>query len=161
MKFETDEFYMKTYDEMLELFPNVPEALTNTLEIADKCNFEFKFHQPLLPNYVPDDGSTPREYLRKLAEEGIRRRYGDKLTNVQLDRMNYELGIVDRMGFNEYYLIVWDFINWARLHDIPVGAGRGSGVGSSLPTQSASPTSSPSVQSAVRALPEPRAPEYA
>ena len=130
MKFETDEFYMKTYDEMLELFPNVPEALTNTLEIADKCNFEFKFHQPLLPNYVPDDGSTPREYLRKLAEEGIRRRYGDKLTNVQLDRMNYELGIVDRMGFNEYYLIVWDFINWARLHDIPVGAGRGSGVGS-------------------------------
>ena len=130
MKFETDEFYMKNYDEMLELFPNVPEALTNTLEIADKCNFEFKFHQPLLPNYVPDDGSTPREYLRKLAEEGIRRRYGDKLTNVQLDRMNYELGIVDRMGFNEYYLIVWDFINWARLHDIPVGAGRGSGVGS-------------------------------
>ncbi len=130
MRFETEEFYLKDYDEMAELFGSLPEALDNTLEIAEKCDMEFLFHQPLLPNYVPADGTTPREFLRNLAEAGIKRRYGDKVTDEIVERMNYELGIIDRMGFNEYYLIVWDFINYAKSIGIPVGAGRGSGVGS-------------------------------
>ncbi|MBQ2712054.1 MAG: DNA polymerase III subunit alpha, partial [Clostridia bacterium] len=129
MRFSTQEFYLKDHDEMAALFPEVPDAITNTLEVAEKCNFEFAYHQPLLPNYVPADGTTPKQFLRKLCMDGLNNRY-KVITPEIMERAEYELGIIDRMGFNEYYLIVWDFINYARMHDIPVGAGRGSGVGS-------------------------------
>ncbi len=129
MKFDSDEFYLKTYDEMAEKFGYIPEALDVTNEIADKCNYKLRFKQDLIPNYVPENGQTPRDFLHDLAYAGIKRRYPD-LTPEIMERLDYELGVIDSMGFNEYYLIVWDFINYARSVGIPVGAGRGSGVGS-------------------------------
>ncbi len=128
MRFGSEEFYLKDYDEMHSLFSYIPEALDNTLEIAEKCNVEIT-RKALLPSYTPDDGSTPDIYLRNLTYDGLKRRYGE-ITGEISERADYELGIIDRMGFNEYYLIVWDFINFARQRGIPVGAGRGSGVGS-------------------------------
>ncbi len=138
MKFSTDEFYLKSADEMRALFPNCPEAILNTLEIAEKCNEEvFNLtdkgyaikDKTLIPGYEPPDGLTPRQYLSKLTEEGIRRRYKEITPEIR-ERVDYELDTIDGMGFSEYYLIVWDFINYARSIGIPVGAGRGSGVGS-------------------------------
>ena len=139
MRFGSQEFYLKSGDEMLELFPNFPDALSNTLEIAKKCSEEPIFDlnakcepirdNTLIPGYVPPDGSTPYEYLRRLAEEGLKKRY-HVITEEIKERFEYELGIIAKMGFLEYYLIVWDFINYAREHNIPVGAGRGSGVSS-------------------------------
>lgn len=129
MRFETDQFYMKNYDEMAELFPGVKQALSNTLEIADKCNVELKFKMDLLPNYVPPDGMTPAEYLKLLMENGLKQRY-EEITPEIRERADYEYNTIKDMGYVEYYLIVWDFINYAREQGIPVGAGRGSGVGS-------------------------------
>lgn len=129
MKFSTDEFYMKNHDELLRDFADSEDALDRTLEIADKCNVDIRFKMPLIPNYVPDNGQTPKEFLKSLCDEGLIRRYGE-LTQEITERAEYELGIIDSMGFNEYYLIVWDFINYATTNGIPVGAGRGSGVGS-------------------------------
>ena len=139
MRFGSKEFYLKSGDEMAELFPAYPEALSNTLEIAEKCAEEPCFDlkpngdpirdKTLIPGYVPPDGLTPYEYLRKLGEEGLKRRY-PVITEEIRNRFEYELNVISTMGFVEYYLIVWDFINYARQHDIPVGAGRGSGVGS-------------------------------
>lgn len=139
MKFETDEFYLKSGEEMAELFPSYPDALANTLEIAQKCAEEPCFDltakgepirdKTLIPGYVPPNGMTPYEYLRFLGEEGLKKRYS-VITDEIRDRFEYELSVISNMGFIEYYLIVWDFINYAREHDIPVGAGRGSGVGS-------------------------------
>lgn len=138
MKFSTQEFYFKTGDEMAELFSDIPRAISNTRVIADKVN-EPAFNldgkgypirdNSLIPGYEPPDGSTPEQYLRKLTAEGLVRRYGE-VTKVQSDRAEYELGIICSMGYAEYYLIVWDFINWSKEHDIPVGPGRGSGVSS-------------------------------
>ncbi|MBQ9710434.1 MAG: DNA polymerase III subunit alpha, partial [Clostridia bacterium] len=139
LKFSSDEFYLKSGDEMLELFPNYPDAIANTLEIAQKCAEEECFDltpkgdpirdKSLIPGYVPPNGMTPYDYLRMLGEEGLKKRYKE-ITPVIRERFEYELGVISKMGFIEYYLIVWDFINYAREHDIPVGAGRGSGVGS-------------------------------
>ena len=122
-------YYFKSGEEMEELFPNLPEALDTTLEIAEKCNVTITFKMPLFPPYVPPTGETPAEYLRRLAYEGIVKRY-PVITDEIKERMEYELSVIIQMGFAEYYLIVWDFIDYARRHDIPVGAGRGSGVGS-------------------------------
>ncbi len=122
-------YYFKTAEEMEELFPNLPEALDTTVEIAEKCNVTIQFKMPLFPPYVPPTGETPAEYLRRLAYEGIVKRY-PVITDEIKERMEYELSVIIQMGFAEYYLIVWDFIDYARRHDIPVGAGRGSGVGS-------------------------------
>lgn len=129
MRFETDQFYLKDYEEMLRQFPDNEAALEATLEIADKCNVEIQFKMPLIPNYVPENGMTPREFLRQLTEEGLKRRY-ETVTPEIRQRADYELSVIDSMGFNEYYLIVWDFINYAKGKGIPVGPGRGSGVGS-------------------------------
>ncbi|MGN0771003.1 MAG: DNA polymerase III subunit alpha [Christensenellales bacterium] len=129
MRFDSDQFYLKDYDEMMQLFSWCPEAVTNTVEVMEKCNIEIK-KQDLMPPYKPDDGSTPEQFLRKLAYDGLKKRYGDPLREDIIERAEYELGIIHRMGFDEYYLIVWDFINYARGQGIPVGAGRGSGVGS-------------------------------
>ena len=129
MKFGSNEFYMKNYDELLSVFPDMEEALDNTLEIAEKCNVEIQFKMPLIPNYVPENNKTPKQFLRELAEDGVKKRY-DVITKEINERMEYELGIIDSMGFNEYFLIVWDFINYAKSINIPVGPGRGSGVSS-------------------------------
>mgnify|MGYP001851682833 FL=1 len=128
MRFETDQFYIKTPEEMEKLFAWVPEAITSTAEIANKCNVKIT-RQDLMPPFRPEDGSTPPEYLRKLAYEGLEKRYG-VITDEIRERAEYELGIIIKTGFAEYYLIVWDFIHYAKSQGIPVGAGRGSGVSS-------------------------------
>ena len=138
MKFETHEFYMKTGDEMAQLFDYVPEAISNTRVIADKIEepvFDLKPNgtpirdTSLIPLYTPDDGSASPDYLTRLTWEGLPKRYKD-ITDTIKQRVEYELGIIIKMGFADYFLIVWDYINWSRLHGIPVGPGRGSGVGS-------------------------------
>ena len=138
MKFDTQEFYMKSGDEMAELFSYVPEAITNTRVIANKIEepvFDITpYGDPirdtsLIPLYKPDDGSTSPDYLRRLTWEGISKRYKE-ITDYIKERVEYELSIIIKMGFADYFLIVWDYINWSRLHGIPVGPGRGSGVGS-------------------------------
>lgn len=138
LKFETNEFYFKSGDEMANLFPNLPKAIGNTRVIADKVtepafNLDAKGYPvrdtSLIPGYTPPDGSTPEEYLKKLTDEGLIKRYG-KVTPRERERADYELSVICRMGYAEYYLIVWDFINWSKEHDIPVGPGRGSGVSS-------------------------------
>ena len=128
MRFSGPEFYLKDYDEMYALFKDYPEALETPFEIMEKCDVSIK-KEELMPPYHPADGSTPAEYLRKIAYEGLVDRYGE-ITDKIRERAEYELGIIIRMGFAEYYLIVWDFIDFARKHDIPVGKGRGSGVSS-------------------------------
>lgn len=129
MKFQTDEFYLKSEQEMREVFPYAQEAIDNTREIVDKCNCKLTFHMPLLPAYIPENGMTTQEFLRDLTWKGLPKRYGE-ITQQVRDRAEYELNIIITMGYVEYYLIVWDFINYARLNGIPVGYGRGSGVGS-------------------------------
>lgn len=128
MRFEGTQFYLKDYDEMYALFKNYPRALSNTLVIADKCNVTID-PKPLLPPYVPETGQTSYEFLKQLLQEGLVRRYGTVTPEIQA-RADYELEIVSSKGFVEYYLIVWDFINYAHKQGIPVGPGRGSGAGS-------------------------------
>lgn len=128
MRFEGTQFYLKDYDEMAERFSFVPQALENTLKIAEKCNVTIE-KKPLLPPYKPDNGMTPYEFLKDLMEKGLKRRYKEITPEIR-QRADYELEVVSKMGFVEYYLIVWDFINYAHEHGIPVGPGRGSGAGS-------------------------------
>ncbi len=138
LKMESDQSYLKSPEEMKTLFSYIPEAVENTVKIADKVTEEVfdltKKGEPirdnsLIPKYVPDDGSTPREYLKRLAEEGLKKRY-PVITDEIRERFDYEFDVISSMGFCDYYLIVWDFINYARSVGIPVGAGRGSGVSS-------------------------------
>lgn len=127
--FETSEFYLKSEEEMRKVFPYIEEAIDNTMEVADKCDVTIKYHQPLLPAYVPKNGMTPKEFLYDLTDKGLKEKYGVVTKEIR-ERADYELSIVTKMGYVEYYLIVWDFINFAKIHGIPVGYGRGSGVGS-------------------------------
>ncbi len=128
MKFHGEEFYLKDYDEMAMLFPNLPEAMETTLEIADKCNVDFG-KEKLLPLYTPPDGMSSPDYLWLLVQKGLEKKYPDPTKEI-LDRIDYEYGVICSMGFVDYYLIVWDFINYAKQNGIPVGPGRGSGAGS-------------------------------
>lgn len=128
MKFQGEEFYLKNYDEMAELFPNLPDAMETTLEIAEKCNVDFG-REKLLPLYTPPNGMKSKEYLRFLLEKGLKEKYPDCTQEIR-DRVEYEYGVICSMGFEDYYLIVWDFINYAKTNGIPVGPGRGSGAGS-------------------------------
>ena len=131
MRFETNEFYIKTPEEMADYFSSVPEAIENTVKIADKCNFDFEFGVTKLPNYdVPEEFATHEEYFRKLTWDGIKERYGEDYDDTVNQRAEYELGIIERMGYVDYYLIVWDYIHYAKSIGIPVGPGRGSGAGS-------------------------------
>ena len=131
MRFETNEFYVKSPDEMADYFSNVPEAIENTVKIADKCNFEFEFGVTKLPNYdVPEEFKTHEEYFRKLCQDGIKERYGENPSKEVVDRLEYETKIIEKMGYVDYYLIVWDYIHYAKSVGIPVGPGRGSGAGS-------------------------------
>ncbi len=137
-KLETDEYYFKSDEEMKRLFSAIPGAIENTKVIADKVTepaFDLdKKGYPvrdnsLIPGYTPPDGSTPEEYLTNLTMEGLKKRY-KVVTDEQMERAKYELSVICKMGYAEYYLIVWDFINWSKNQGIPVGPGRGSGVGS-------------------------------
>ena len=131
MRFETDEFYIKSTEEMADYFEAVPEAIENTVKIADKCNFDFEFGVTKLPNYdVPKEFKTHEEYFRYLTKIGLEERYGKKYSNEIKDRAEYEMSVISKMGYVDYYLIVWDFIHYAKTHDVPVGPGRGSGAGS-------------------------------
>ncbi|MDD3946554.1 MAG: DNA polymerase III subunit alpha [Clostridia bacterium] len=129
MRFSADEFYLKSYDEMAERLGWCPEALDMPYEIIEKCDVSFVFNQYQLPAFPCPDNLAPPEYLRKLTYEGLLKRYG-QITDEIRERAESELEVIIGMGFSEYYLIVWDFIAYAKAHDIPVGAGRGSGVGS-------------------------------
>lgn len=129
-KFITDEYYIKTETEMRQLFAEVPEAIENTVRIAEMCNLEMYLPGPMLPDYqIPEDFDTPEAYLRELTNRGLTRRYGTITPEVK-QRSDYELEIIISMGFTGYFLIVWDFIRYAKDNSIPVGPGRGSGAGS-------------------------------
>ena len=151
MKFETQEFYLKTYEEMQEALPGYEEALDRTLEIADKCNVFIKTKslreiaeggnasvpkedqlgatENFIPKYIPDTGESSFEFLSRLAWEGLERNY-EVIPQEYKDRLQMELDTIHKLGYVEYFLIVWDYINFARQNDIPVGPGRGSGAGS-------------------------------
>ena len=129
MKMPNDEFYFKSYDELATVFPNDLDALDRTVEIAEKCNFNFVFGKYKFPHYIPSNGKTPMEYIRDLIDEGVKEKYGEETKEIR-DRIEMELGVIEKQGFIEYYLIVWDYINAARSMGISVGPGRGSGAGS-------------------------------
>ena len=129
MKFQTDEFYLKSEEELRALFPNCDAAFENTVKIADRCNVEFTFNQYHLPSFPVPDGYTNEEYFRKLCMDGFAERYPDAPDNYR-ERLEYEIGVISRMGYVNYYLIVWDFIRYAKETGIPVGPGRGSGAAS-------------------------------
>ncbi|CZR74992.1 DNA polymerase III subunit alpha [Clostridioides difficile] len=129
MRFGSDEFYLKSREEMEELFPYALEAIDNTVKIADMCNVEFDFNTIHLPKYDVPEGYTPETYLRELCFNGLKERY-DNPSNEILERLNYELDVIEKMGYVEYFLIVWDFINFSKENNIIVGPGRGSAAGS-------------------------------
>jgi DNA polymerase-3 subunit alpha len=129
MRFPNDEFYFRTESEMRKLFPNHPEAIDNTALIAERCNVELEFGGRHLPDFIAPDGKTNAEYLRELTSKGLDRRYGDKASE-HAERAKKELDIIENMGFVTYFLIVWDFIRFAKENGIAVGPGRGSGAGS-------------------------------
>lgn len=157
MRFGTDEFFIKSPEEMYDNFKNLPEVCENTVKLAERCNVEFEFGHTILPNFDTPNHQDHFEFLRNMCYEGLIQKYhidtvgacttrpdGASATNsmqekIELvkqkrpdlaERLEYELGVVNRMGYTDYYLIVWDFIHYAKTHDIPVGPGRGSGAGS-------------------------------
>ncbi len=133
MKFDTDELYVKSPQEMSDYFSAFPDAIENTVKIADKCNVEFEFGHTILPNYdVPPQYPTHYDFLKELCDKGLKKRYGEHPSDEVLKRAEYEIGIIKKMGYVDYYLIVWDFIHYAKSQGIPVGPGRGSGAGSIL-----------------------------
>lgn len=129
-KFPTEEFYLKTGDEMLSLVPDYPEALENTVKIAERCNVEIEFGNTKLPNFDVPDNRDHFEYFSEQCYNGLRRRYGDNPPEDYVKRLQYELDTIHQMGYVDYFLIVYDFIRYAREQNIPVGPGRGSGAGS-------------------------------
>lgn len=128
MRMDGRDYWFKSAKEMAEVWREVPDALTNTLEIAERCNVDLSFNGYHLPNYTVPAGYTPEAYLRSICEQGFRQRYPNA-SQEKIDRLNYELGVIDRMGFNTYFLIVWDLTDYARKHDIWCNA-RGSAAGS-------------------------------
>lgn len=129
MRFNSDDYYLKSAAEMAALFPEYPEAMENTVRIAARCQVEFTFGNHYLPRFPLPEGRTEEQYLRQLCEAKVQERYSPVTDEVR-ERLEYELGVIHRMGFDSYFLIVWDFIRYARTEDIAVGPGRGSGVGS-------------------------------
>jgi len=130
MKFPTEEFYLKSTEEMYALFPGLPEAVRNTSKIAQKCNVEFEFGVIRLPEFKMDGVSDNVAFFRDICYKGLRSKYGNAPQTEVIDRMNYELKVITDMGYVDYYLIVWDFVKYAKDKGIPVGPGRGSGAGS-------------------------------
>ena len=129
MKFQTEEFYLKSEEELRTLFPNCGEAFENTVKIAQRCNLEFTFHEYHLPSFPVPEGHTNEEYFRDLCMKGFRERYENPPQEYR-DRLEYEISVISKMGYVNYYLIVWDFIRYAKEQGIPVGPGRGSGAAS-------------------------------
>jgi len=127
---KTEDFSMKSADQMAAEFKDVPEAVTNTQKVVDLCNFEFELKKTKLPRYVPPEGMDNEQYLRQLCEKGLDFRYGQNRTKEVLERYEYEFGVIKQLGFMEYFLIVQDFVNWAKSNRIVVGPGRGSAAGS-------------------------------
>jgi DNA polymerase-3 subunit alpha len=130
LRFDTNEFYLKSSDEMSESFSDMPGSVATTLEIAERCEVEMQLGQLLLPRFPTPDGVEPEDMLRELAEEGLRRRYGDPVPAEAMERLEFEFGVIDEMGFESYFLIVWDFVKYAKENGIAVGPGRGSAAGS-------------------------------
>ena len=129
MKMSADEFYLKSEDELKAMLPDYPEAFETTKEIADKCSVEIKFGEQHLPGFTAPGGFTNLEYLTKICHEGLNRKMPDATREVK-DRLEYEINVIAQMGFVDYFLIVWDFVNFAHENGIFVGPGRGSGAGS-------------------------------
>ena len=131
MQIATSELYLKSDEEMRAKFSKFPDALLNTVRIAEMCDYDFDFGKTRLPKFQPPDGATDNySYFVKLCEEGVRKRYGDAVTQEISDRLQFEISMIRQMGFVEYLLIVWDFVRYARENGIPVGPGRGSVTGS-------------------------------
>lgn len=130
LEFETDEFYLKTEAEMRQKFGYVEDAIQNTQKIADMCNFDFEFGKTKLPNFQVPDGITHYDYLREKSYKGLKGKYGENPDKLYIDRLEYELSVIESMGYVDYFLIVSDFIQYAKDNGIPVGPGRGSGAGS-------------------------------
>ena len=129
-EFGTDEFYLKSEQEMRERFPDLDEAFENTAKIADRCNVTFEFGNRKLPDFKTPNNEDHYEYFKRLCYEGLYRRYGNHPDRTLIDRLEYELSVIRKMGFVDYFLIVNDFVQYAKSQDIPVGPGRGSGAGS-------------------------------
>ena len=130
MEFPTDEFYVKSGEEMESLFSVYPGAVANTAAIAEQCNLDFEFGVTKLPRFAIPGQEDNAAYFRRLCLDGLKARYGEEPPPSHLQRMEYELDVITRMGYVDYFLIVWDFVHYAKEHDIPVGPGRGSGAGS-------------------------------
>ncbi len=130
LTFDTNEFYLRDSAEMAAAFAEWPEAIASTLEIAERCSVELELGKQLIPSFKTEDGTSEREYLRARVMEGLRLRYGDPPPAAAVERMETELDVIDRMGFNAYFLIVWDFVKFAKENSIAVGPGRGSAAGS-------------------------------
>ncbi len=128
--FDNNEFFLRSGEEMATAFSEWPEALASTLEIAERCDVELELDRQLIPRYPTPDGSSEHDFLTKLVEEGLRQRYGDPVPADAAERATYELGVIERMGFSGYFLIVWDFVKYAKDSGIAVGPGRGSAAGS-------------------------------
>ncbi len=129
LKFSTDEFYFKNYGQMAKIFKDFPGAIENTLEIAERCNVDLEFNMDLIPPYKVPESYNPDKYLQKLCYEGAKKRYGE-ITGAVKERLEKELEVIKKMGFSEYFLIVWDFVKFAQKNNIRVGPGRGSAAGS-------------------------------
>ena len=129
MRYTGGQYYVKTEEEMRKLFSYIPEAIDNTQKIADRCHVEIPLHQTLLPHYKVPEGYDSYSYLKELCEEGLKKRYGDDSEKYK-ERLDFELSVINEMGYVDYFLIVWDFIHFAKTHNIPVGPGRGSAAGS-------------------------------
>jgi DNA polymerase-3 subunit alpha len=130
LKFSTDEFYFKSAQQMQESFKQVPEALSNTVSIAEKCNLELDFSKTYLPRYRPPEGKSREEFLQQLCHQGLKKRYNQKVDQAIIERLNHELEIIKNSGYMSYFLIAWDFIHYAKEKGIPHGPGRGSAAGS-------------------------------
>ncbi|HWM55126.1 MAG TPA: DNA polymerase III subunit alpha [Solirubrobacterales bacterium] len=130
LSFDTNEFFLKSNEEMTESFAEWPEAVPTTVEIAERCQVEIELGKLLLPRYPTPDGEEPEAMLRRIATEGLRARYGDPLPAEAVERLEFELGVIEEMGFSSYFLIVWDFVRYAKDNGIAVGPGRGSAAGS-------------------------------
>jgi DNA polymerase-3 subunit alpha len=130
MSFDTNEFYIKSNEEMHESFAEWPDAVPTSVEIAERCELDIELGSLLLPQYPTENGEAPEQMLRRIAGEGLRARYGDPPPAEAVERLEYELGVIEEMGFSSYFLIVWDFIRYAKENGVAVGPGRGSAAGS-------------------------------